>query len=368
MLRKEERPAVPTVLFFWLFWLDAVFSSHTHTDGTHDIVCGRLLPTVNNDRLDIHQDCFFLYSHRGGSASSSESKGRKRLYLTDDYVRMVDGSWYHTKLKTSCLLLSFYRGLGARCHQALLSQCSCWFKYSIKVCPEREERQAFNREALEKKRKVGNMVMRELLLLLLLLLGRGCVYECAYLWSSWVYTERLNNFLHENNLATVDRRCRFSLRVKRMNESDLDFHRFHSTFSLFNRQFLFIFNSQNFQEANAYCYWNGSLLEAVTSLTFVGHVTPSTILVTGDESCLETVRSAWARKVLRAPSAYTIALVGNVHETTLYLNSCLIDETRHARDTFFLVFRDCFKRQLTTSNRQIPPAALSLSLSNINNI
>lgn len=67
---------------------------------------------------------------------------------------------------------------------------------------------------------------------------------------------------------------------------------------------------QNFQEANGYCYWNGPLLEAVTSLTFVGHVTPATILVTADESCLETVRSAWARKVLRAPSGYLIALVG----------------------------------------------------------
>nr|SVE83861.1 EOG090X0BW7 [Daphnia pulex] len=68
----------------------------------------------------------------------------------------------------------------------------------------------------------------------------------------------------------------------------------------------------NFQEANGYCYWNGALLEAVTSLKFVGHVTPSTILVTGEESCLETVRSAWARKVLRAPSAYVIVLVGDV--------------------------------------------------------
>ena len=87
-----------------------------------------------------------------------------------------------------------------------------------------------------------------------------------------------------------------------MNESDLDFHHFH-----------FFFYLQNFQEANAYCYCNSSLLEAVTSLTFIGHVTQSTILVTGDESCLETVRSAWARKVLRAPSAYSIALVGNVH-------------------------------------------------------
>jgi len=67
---------------------------------------------------------------------------------------------------------------------------------------------------------------------------------------------------------------------------------------------------QNFQEANGYCYWNTALLEAVTSLKFVGHVTPSTILVTSEESCLETVRGAWARKVLRAPSSYTIVLVG----------------------------------------------------------
>lgn len=48
----------------------------------------------------------------------------------------------------------------------------------------------------------------------------------------------------------------------------------------------------------------------MTSLKFVGHVTPSTILVTSEESCLETVRGAWARKVLRAPSSYTIVLVG----------------------------------------------------------
>jgi hypothetical protein len=67
---------------------------------------------------------------------------------------------------------------------------------------------------------------------------------------------------------------------------------------------------QSFQEANGYCYWNTSLLEAVTALQFVGHVTPATILVTGDESCLETVRGAWARKVLRAPRSYIIVLVG----------------------------------------------------------
>ena len=67
---------------------------------------------------------------------------------------------------------------------------------------------------------------------------------------------------------------------------------------------------KNFQEANGYCYWNSALLEAVTSLQFVGHVTPSTVLVTAEESALETVRSAWARNVLRAPSSYTIALVG----------------------------------------------------------
>lgn len=69
-------------------------------------------------------------------------------------------------------------------------------------------------------------------------------------------------------------------------------------------------HSQNFREANGYCYWNAALLDAVASLTFVGHVTPATILVTSDESSLETVRSAWARKVLRAPSAYVIVLVG----------------------------------------------------------
>ena len=133
-----------------------------------------------------------------------------------------------------------------------------------------------------KKRKVGkkNMVMR------FWLFGRGSTVCERFLW-------RLNE---KNNFLVYPQSGNF-LPQSETNESD--------SFSLF---FL-----QNFQEANAYCYWNSSLLDAVTSLTFIVHVTPSTILVTGDESCLETVRSAWARKVLRAPSAYSISLVGNVH-------------------------------------------------------
>lgn len=101
---------------------------------------------------------------------------------------------------------------------------------------------------------------------------------------------------------------------------------------------------QNFREANGYCYWNVALLEAVASLTFIGHVTPATILVTSDESSLETVRSAWARKVLRAPSSYVIVLVGEsllLYRLLLFLPLCLRFRFIHSFIHSLYKQRDC---------------------------
>ena len=110
----------------------------------------------------------------------------------------------------------------------------------------------------------------------------------------------------------------------------------HSSWVLSLTSHLLLLKKQNFQEANGYCYWNGPLLEAVTSLKFVGHVTPATILVTADESSLETVRSAWARKVLRAPSGYIIVLVGMSNVSILFSTVFLPEsKTRKKRKTRF---------------------------------
>lgn len=71
---------------------------------------------------------------------------------------------------------------------------------------------------------------------------------------------------------------------------------------------------QGFLEANLKCFWNASLLEAMRLLEFQGYVAPGVLLVTASACALEVVRGAWARNVLKPPSNYVIAVVGDVED------------------------------------------------------
>ena len=66
----------------------------------------------------------------------------------------------------------------------------------------------------------------------------------------------------------------------------------------------------DFKEQNAKCYWNPALIETINSLEYVGFVEPCTVLVTGAESHLEILRSAWGRRVLKPPSNHSIVRIG----------------------------------------------------------
>ncbi|GFR79233.1 storkhead-box protein 1 [Elysia marginata] len=70
---------------------------------------------------------------------------------------------------------------------------------------------------------------------------------------------------------------------------------------------------QDFKTKNKTCYWNPSLVESIKSLEYKGFVEPSTILVTAADIHLENLRSAWGRRVLKAPSGFTIERIGDVN-------------------------------------------------------
>ncbi|KAK7003030.1 storkhead-box protein 1 [Biomphalaria glabrata] len=70
---------------------------------------------------------------------------------------------------------------------------------------------------------------------------------------------------------------------------------------------------QDFKIRNKTCYWNPSLVESIKSLEYKGFVEPSTILVTGEDIHLENLRSAWGRRVLKAPGGFTIDRIGDVN-------------------------------------------------------
>ena len=67
---------------------------------------------------------------------------------------------------------------------------------------------------------------------------------------------------------------------------------------------------EEFTKENKRCYWNPHLEESIKSLRYVGCLYSSTILVGGRDIYLDTVKGAWARKVLRAPAPFTIQKVG----------------------------------------------------------
>lgn len=67
---------------------------------------------------------------------------------------------------------------------------------------------------------------------------------------------------------------------------------------------------QDFQRENQACYWNQKHVEAITKIQYKGFLLPSTLLISGSDYCLEIIRSAWSRRVLRYPPGYAIKRLG----------------------------------------------------------
>ncbi|KAK7111741.1 uncharacterized protein [Littorina saxatilis] len=69
----------------------------------------------------------------------------------------------------------------------------------------------------------------------------------------------------------------------------------------------------DFKQQNETCYWNPALIESIRQLEYLGFVEPCTVLVSGEDIHLENLRSAWGRRVLKAPTNYTIDRIGDVN-------------------------------------------------------
>ena len=67
---------------------------------------------------------------------------------------------------------------------------------------------------------------------------------------------------------------------------------------------------ESFQAENGGCFWNPHLEESTKNLKYVGLLHPNTLLVGGRDIYLDTVKNAYARKVLRPPTGFSLHKVG----------------------------------------------------------
>ena len=77
----------------------------------------------------------------------------------------------------------------------------------------------------------------------------------------------------------------------------------------------------SFLTENKDCYWNPHLEESVKNLKYIGLIHPNTLMVCGRDIYLDTVRNAWARRVLQAPGGYSIHRVGKLTRWRLFCSS-----------------------------------------------
>ncbi|CAJ0576956.1 unnamed protein product, partial [Mesorhabditis spiculigera] len=69
---------------------------------------------------------------------------------------------------------------------------------------------------------------------------------------------------------------------------------------------------ESFLEANKSCFWNRDLVAAMDSMIYMGFMRPGTLFVSAPASRLDTIRSAWARRVLKPALGYQIQSLGDL--------------------------------------------------------
>ena len=104
-----------------------------------------------------------------------------------------------------------------------------------------------------------------------------------------------------------------SSHVKKMKDQSTQFNELDTTaepaddkYPKFSGKVMF----EEFQKVNSKCFWNPHLEESMRGVTFAGWLEPCSLLITGRDIYLETLKSAWAKKVLRPPVGYHMFSVG----------------------------------------------------------
>ncbi|CAI4227531.1 unnamed protein product [Auanema sp. JU1783] len=67
---------------------------------------------------------------------------------------------------------------------------------------------------------------------------------------------------------------------------------------------------ESFKEANRKNFWNRELVSAMESIIYMGFLRPSTLFISGSESSIQTIKSEYARRILKAPTSYKILSLG----------------------------------------------------------
>ena len=80
---------------------------------------------------------------------------------------------------------------------------------------------------------------------------------------------------------------------------------------------------EDFIEENKGCFWDPHLEESLSNISIAGIIFPNSVLVTGRDIHLDTIRRAWSKRVLRSPVHYTLLTVGE-----FYVLNCLLSHGR----------------------------------------
>ncbi|KRY68224.1 Storkhead-box protein 1 [Trichinella pseudospiralis] len=94
--------------------------------------------------------------------------------------------------------------------------------------------------------------------------------------------------------------------------------------------------------------WNPTLVASLDGLDFVGFVRPGTLFVSAEAPCLENLRNAWARRILKPPSGFVIKSFGDVNGI----------EMHEVPQTQFIPLSDVLCTVISALNRIGQPATI----------
>lgn len=82
---------------------------------------------------------------------------------------------------------------------------------------------------------------------------------------------------------------------------------------------------QQFVDTNKNCPWNPHLQESLTNIKLCGFLLPNTLLINGREIYIQTIKNAYARRVIQPPSGYSLQKCGIAD--ALFCKTCYVVNT-----------------------------------------